>query len=550
MSGSTRMSSHAWRSDLEAEVRALYANAGQAVVDKIESLSRTCARPPRTPFDGPFLVAYPGNVTETGRLHLPALDRLIADWLPDPFPALHLLPFNPSTSDFGFSPVSHLAVDPAFGDWTHVSAFAAKARLIVDLIMHHTSARHPWFRGFLAGQDPYRNFFITADDPGEFALAAGGRNSRPTTWFDTVEGAKLVMTRYGPDQIDLNYRNPGVLIAMLEIMAGLIANGASVLRLDAVAFTWKEPGTACAHLEQAARLLNVMRIAAAAIDPETVIVAEIDAEAHGGLYLKQGGGARVAGYSYAFAPLVIDACLSGDVSALADFLVAEAERTDGSRIIRFLSTHDGLFLRPYAPVLSDAATARLCEAALAAGGAVTRRERDDRVYELNVPVLDLLRGCQPDGEARAAAALFILLSVPGIPAILLNMLVGTPADHATVRRTGDPRAIVRGSLSSDQARDLLSRRAPHIRRWLRLLAHRRSEPALSSGAAMRVLQARNGLLVLLREQAGRKVVAAANVSRSAVSLPPQICGTSMLRSKRGAGSVLEPFECDWILLHE
>lgn len=532
---------------LEEDLHALYGKQTNFILNKIIQLCRNNKSKDKKLecLDGPILIAYPDNIHNGDEPSLISLQEIISDWIPSAFQSLHLLPFYPSTSDFGFSPTNHAKVDSRFGSWDDIRNFGHNGRIMADLILHHTSSQHPWFQKFLRDDPQYHNFYITVENPLDYSKVMKGRRTTLTTLFASKSAFKTVFTRFGADQIDLNYHNPYVLIELIKVIVKLINQGVTILRLDSLAYAWKEPDTDCVHLEQSVRILNILRIVVAAINPGIVIVPEIDIEVYGKKYLLDKINLPIAGYSFAFAPLLISAALSGDITNLAKFLKTDV---NGKQKIRFLSTHDGLFLLPYAPVLSEKELNKLSYATRAVGGWVARRPSDNHIYEVNVSILDLLRNGSPFGEDRAAACLFILLSVAGIPAIFLNLLIGTPADYSSVTKSNDPRAIIRGKLTKEEANELIATRKPHITRWFNMLKIRRIEPALSSNACMDIIYASGGLLIIKRKINNRKLLALVNIGIKTVATPEIFKGSSLLHSTQVSIKNLGSYEFDWVLV--
>lgn len=79
-------------------------------------------------------------------------------------------------------------------------------------------------------------------------------------------------TTFSDDQIDLNYRSPEVLLAMVDVLLCYLEKGAEYVRLDAVGFMWKEPGTNCIHLEKTHLIIKLLRSIIDNVAPGTVII--------------------------------------------------------------------------------------------------------------------------------------------------------------------------------------------------------------------------------------------------------------------------------------
>ena len=114
-------------------------------------------------------------------------------------------------------------------------------------------------------------------------------------------------TTFSPDQVDLDFRNPRVLLAATEVLLRYIAHGASWLRLDAIAFLWKERGTSCMHLPQTHEVVRLWRTLVDAVAPGTVLLTETNVpHADNVSYLAEGQEAHAV-YQFALPPLTLAA---------------------------------------------------------------------------------------------------------------------------------------------------------------------------------------------------------------------------------------------------
>lgn len=185
---------------------------------------------------------------------------------------LHLMPLlaaREGESDGGYAVADFHTVDARLGTMADLEALAAELHrrdmaLCVDLVVNHTADEHEWARRAAAGEARYRAFYLTFADrtepdayertlPEVFPETAPGS----FTWSDDL--AAWVWTTFYPFQWDLDYANPEVFAAMLEVMLHLANRGVDVLRLDAVPFTWKRKGTDCRNLPEAHWLLQAWR---------------------------------------------------------------------------------------------------------------------------------------------------------------------------------------------------------------------------------------------------------------------------------------------------
>lgn len=195
---------------------------------------------------------------------------------------LHLMPLfqmPPGENDGGYAISSYREVNPPLGTMDDLAALAAELRqagisLVLDFVFNHTSNQHQWAKNAIDGHPEYRDYYrIFPDRQMPDAYEAHLREIFPDEHpgaftFDPHLNA-WVWTTFHTYQWDLNYANPAVFIRMAEEMLFLANIGVEVLRLDAVAFTWKQLGTNCENLPEAHMLIQaynaVARIAAPAM---------------------------------------------------------------------------------------------------------------------------------------------------------------------------------------------------------------------------------------------------------------------------------------------
>ncbi len=195
---------------------------------------------------------------------------------------LHLMPLYQSPegdSDGGYAVSDYRTVDPALGSMDDLRDLAealsdAGISLVLDFVFNHTSDEHAWARAALAGDAMYRDYYYMFDDrTGPDAYERTLREIFPQvrrgsfTYREDVD--KWVWTTFNSFQWDLNYSNPAVFCAIASEMLYLANAGADVLRLDALAFIWKEMGTSCENRPNAHKLIQAfnccLQIAAPAV---------------------------------------------------------------------------------------------------------------------------------------------------------------------------------------------------------------------------------------------------------------------------------------------
>ena len=194
---------------------------------------------------------------------------------------LHLMPpykCPVPNSDGGYAVSSYREVSPSLGTMADLREFAAALRkegisLVLDFIFNHTSDEHEWAIGALAGKPKYDDFYYIFPDrkmPDAYdkTLREIFPDAHPGSFSQLADG-RWVWTTFNSFQWDLNYSNPAVFTAMAGEMLAIANIGAEFLRMDAVAFVWKQLGTTCENLPQAHGLIRafsaLVRIAAPAM---------------------------------------------------------------------------------------------------------------------------------------------------------------------------------------------------------------------------------------------------------------------------------------------
>ncbi|HET9852587.1 MAG TPA: alpha-glucosidase [Candidatus Limnocylindrales bacterium] len=162
-----------------------------------------------------------------------------------PVDAIWLSPIYPSPDfDFGYDVADYLGVDPRFGtlaDFERLTAAAHRRgiRIILDLVLNHSSSRHAWFQASRATRDgPYADWYIWRDSPGRSLF--GGRRP-PNNWRSFFGGSawtwdearqQFYLHTFLPEQPDLNWRNPAVRAALLDVVRTWLERGVDGFRLD------------------------------------------------------------------------------------------------------------------------------------------------------------------------------------------------------------------------------------------------------------------------------------------------------------------------------
>jgi amylosucrase len=271
---------------------------------------------------------------------------------------LHLLPVmavRDGANDGGFAMASHTGVDPRWGTNADLVDLArslneAGISLTLDLLCNHTASTHPWALAAAKGDSRYADHYLFFDsaeatEAYESSLDQVFPQTARGNFSPFDESGRQVWTTFYPYQWDLNYRNPLVFADMLEVMLDLSNLGATTLRLDSVAYLWKEQGTSCKNLPQTHALLAAFSALTSAVAPALLLKAEAIVETASTTAYLGGHGQLVECHLAYNNPLMValwSALADGSASELADLLERLPPKPDHASWINYLRCHDDI----------------------------------------------------------------------------------------------------------------------------------------------------------------------------------------------------------------
>jgi glucosylglycerate phosphorylase len=372
---------------------------------------------------------------------------------------------------------------------------------MLDAVVNHTSASSPWFLGWRYDDPRYRDFFIEADQGTDVSSAVRPRTTPLLTPFDTPTGTRWVWTTFSPDQVDLNYANPEVLLRVTEVLLGYLARGAGMLRLDAIAFLWKRLGTSCVHLPETHEVVKLWRTVVDAVAPGTLLITETNVPHRENVaYFGDGADEAHLVYQFPLPPLTLAAFHWGDAEPLQEWMAGLSTPSPQTAFFNFLGCHDGIGLRPAEGLLSRSQIAELCASVEREGGAVSYRAQPDGVqtpYELNTVFFDAVNP-RSWGEprerqvARFLSAQSILQALAGIPGLYFHALFGSRNWIEGFHHTGRARVVNRQRLALStleaELEDPTSLRHEVLTRLRARIATRIREPSFHPSGPQQVLR--------------------------------------------------------------
>ena len=493
--------------------------------------------------DDVVLVAYPDQITDQGQSPLATLNRVLSE-MSHAFSTVHVLPFFPSSSDEGFAVINHCEVAEEFGDWSHIEAIATNHRVMSDLVLNHVSASHRWFEEFQNGIEPGRRCLLTGSPESDLSAVVRPRTTDLLVPCDTTDGAKYLWCTFGPDQIDVDWEEPEVLLEMLRALDRLLAVGVRWIRLDAVAYVQKRLGSTCVHLEQTHELVRLLRDLLEWRCPDAALITETNVPHIENLsYLRDGQQAHLA-YNFTLAPLLTQALISGSSESIAEWLQESERPPEGTTLLNFLASHDGIGLRPVEDLLDSDEIDQLLIATEEANGtwAGYATANGVRPYELNVAPASLL------GIDRLLTGHTVMASLKGVPVFYLPAVEGEPNDLERVLSSGQARAINRSrSTFGERSRMTTSSRGIARDELARRMAIRRGLSAFHPDSRQFVLGLPSPLLGIVRGEGPDAITVVANLGFSKISYRPSEPSLDLLTEQRVDHEVsLDPGAVVWL----
>ena len=485
-----------------------------------------------------ILITYGDLLKSEGVCPLKALADFCDSALMGAINTIHILPFFPSSSDRGFSVIDFESVDPNLGTWEDIEELEGRYQLMFDGVINHISSESVWFREFLNGHPRFRDFFTAYDSPDELspqdrALIFRPRTSDILTEFLSIDGPKFVWTTFSRDQIDLNYKNPDVLLHIFDVLLKYIRKGADILRLDAVTYLWEEAGTRSIHMEQTHQIVKLFRDVLDAVGPWTALITETNVPHEENIsYFGNGHDEAQMVYNFALPPLVLHTFYTGDVTALSGWARTLKTPSDTTTFFNFLDSHDGVGLMGASGILTPEEIDRLIAGAKDHGGLVSYKsaaDGSDVPYEINITWYSALNKEDSDETMdlqvkRFTASRAVALVLEGVPAIYLHGLLGTENDCEAVTATRSKRAINRTFIDAPALYRNLADPASKVARINkelgRLLRIRTDARVFHPQGPQRVLDSSPRVFCLMRStpEEDRHVVTLTNVTKDTIEL--------------------------------
>lgn len=519
------------------------------------------------------LITYGDSLKRPGAKELPleTLRRFTSNLMEDVISTIHILPCFPYSSDDGFSVIDYAQINPELGDWQQIRELGKAFKLMFDLVLNHISAQSPWFKKYLAGEKGFEELAIEMDPSLDLAKVTRPRALPLLTAFQKESGETVhLWTTFSADQVDLNFKSTEVLLKMVEILLLYAREGASIIRMDAIAYLWKLPGTNCIHLPQTHDMVKLLRLIFSAVRHDGLVLTETNVPHTENIsYFGSGHDEAHMVYNFTLPPLLVYTFMKEDTSVLARWARTLETPSDETTFFNFSASHDGIGVRPLEGIIPPEELEEMIKMVEQNGGQVSYKQNPDgseSPYELNITYVDafLRKGKAGNKEdflhaQRFLASQAIQLVLPGVPAVYIHSILGSRNWNEGVGQTGRARTINREKLDVDTVTCELSiaRSLRHrvFNGYVRMLRTRRQQPAFHPNAPFEIPDAGSNVFLVRRTSLdGRQTLNAfTNVTSRSVKInlemldvPKESIDLFSSKTYSAHTLVLAPYQVLWL----
>jgi len=328
----------------------------------------------------------------------------------------------------------------------------------------------------------------------------------------------------------LNYRSLDVLSKMIETLLFYVEQGATAIRLDAVAYLWKEIGTSCIHLSQAHQIIQLFRKILNVTAPDVLLITETNVPHRENVsYFGDGKNEAQMIYNFTLPPLLFYSFVQENSTLLSEWAKTLRVSSPYNTFLNFTASHDGIGVRPLEGILSKSEVERLVDIVKKNGGGVSYKRNPDgsnSPYELNVTYVDALRDPENKQDIwhipRFLASQAIQFALPGVPASYIHSVLGSRNWSMGVRRTKNARTINREKLQVDevlsQLKDPETFRSRIFYNYIKMIKVRKKQSAFHPKADFEILEINPKAFVIARYAKDQIIYAITNISSNRIVL--------------------------------
>lgn len=443
------------------------------------------------------LITYPNSLGG----NLKELNSVLSGILKGLFQGgVHILPPFPSSGDRGFAPITYFEIESEFGTWEDIRSIGNDHDIVIDLMVNHISRQSEYFQDFLLNGDnsKYKDLFITLDKVWYGGVPVQSdidkiflRRNTPYSEYDTKSGRIRLWTSFGKtdpsEQIDVDIHSNAAKELFTGILKNFSENGIKIVRLDAIGYVIKKPGTSCFFVEP--EIFEFLYwIADVAKKYGLMLLPEV--HAHYSIQYKL---AQMGFWIYDFIlPFrILEAIMQKNFDRLGNYL-----RERPANQFTMLDCHDGLPVIPDMNDLVDVKSAqKIVDICLQRGSNLSRVFSDAHkleggfdVHQIRGTIYSMLNENDDDYILARAIQLF----TPGIPQVYYVGLLAGTNKYELAEKTGDGREINRYNYSAEEINEELNREV--VQRLLRLIKFRNEHQSFDG--LFEVEKASGGELVL------------------------------------------------------
>jgi maltose alpha-D-glucosyltransferase / alpha-amylase len=447
--------------------------------------------------------------------------------------AIWLLPFFPSPlRDDGYDISDYTAVHPAYGTLENFKAFLAAAhdkgmRIIIELVLNHTSDQHSWFHeSRSSGDNPKRDWYVWSETDDHYqGVRIIFLDTERSNWAWDPLSKSYYWHRFFSHQPDLNYDNPAVFEAMWNVMKLWLEVGVDGFRLDAVPYLVEREGTSCENLPETHAILRELRRRVDQEYPGKMLLAEANQwPSDVCSYFGDSNEFHMA-FHFPLMPRMFMAVQLEDRKPIVEILEQTPQIPDSCQWCLFLRNHDELTLEMVTDIERDYMYDEYAK---------------DKGMRLNLGIRRRLSPMMDNDRRRIQLLNGLLMSMPGTPIIYYGDEIGmgdnvylgdrngvrTPMQWSGGWNAGfsaaDPERLYSPLISNPvygyQAINVESqKRSQHsLLSWMTRMIHvRKSSRVLSRGSIEFLKPSNHRVLAYVRQLGGEKILVVNNLSKSA-----------------------------------
>ena len=456
-----------------------------------------------------ILITYPDSFSDRKRSKLSSLNYFLKKYINNLFDVVHILPFFPSSSDDGFAVIDYRKVDPSYGNWNDIKKINKNYKIMADLVVNHGSSKSKWFENFIKQSGKGKDFFYTVGNLFDISKVVRPRSHELLKEVNTKNGKKKVWCTFSHDQIDYDYTNLKFFEEIVSLIIFFIKKNISFFRLDAIAYIYKQSGTVCINHEKTHKFVKIFRLINDIMTKNSTLITETNLPNQENLSYFGNSNEANCIYNFSLPPLILYSFLFGNSKILRRWNMTMPPALEETSYINFLSSHDGIGLRPLEGLVSDSDYKKLIQKLKLKKSLFTTRKKSNKnlIYEANITFFDALKENDKFDVDRFISAHAIVLSIEGIPAIYVNSLFGSKNYIDGVQMTNSNRTINRQKWNLNQIEKMMNSESDQtiiFHSLKKLIEIRKKQKAFHPNATSFTLQLGEKLFGIWRQSRDRK----------------------------------------------